>query len=315
MSEKIYTRLFRLYPSRFRKEYEDEALQLIRDRFRDETGFFKRFRLLCDLAVDLFVGLPLAHRNSYAATEAVSLSLHAEGIPSFKILATEPIGRGSILLGSGLSLATIVAFGFLLSRSVAHLPVPDSNGRMSPIEAVVARLNRPESPDPPINGPEEAPGSASVRSEEQPRPPSVAHASSAKSAAPASLPESSNVAGGPDRMIAIPTQNPNERLMTQLPYFEPTAWNGNLQDASGRPVPYAEIHLIAGHGELVTHTAADGSFAFSELNSGDYEMAVVMNGREIAYRKTLHLGTTSSPSRLTLAPGGRVLFSRAGKQP
>jgi len=45
MSEEMYIRLLRLYPSRFRKEYEDEALQLIRDRLHDETGFFKRARL------------------------------------------------------------------------------------------------------------------------------------------------------------------------------------------------------------------------------------------------------------------------------
>ena len=42
MSEKMYTRLLRIYPSTFRKNYEGEALQLIRDRLRDETGFFKR---------------------------------------------------------------------------------------------------------------------------------------------------------------------------------------------------------------------------------------------------------------------------------
>ena len=36
MSEEIYTLMFRLYPLSFRKEYEGEALQLIRDRLRDE---------------------------------------------------------------------------------------------------------------------------------------------------------------------------------------------------------------------------------------------------------------------------------------
>ena len=81
MSEKMYTRLLRLYPSRFRKEYEAEALQLIRDRLRDETGFFKRARLLWDLAGGFLVGFPQAYRNSYAATEAPSLSRNAEGIP------------------------------------------------------------------------------------------------------------------------------------------------------------------------------------------------------------------------------------------
>ena len=64
MSEKMYTRLFRLYPSRFRKEYEDEALQLIRDRLRDEKGFFKRARLGWDLVADVLTGLPQAYRNS-----------------------------------------------------------------------------------------------------------------------------------------------------------------------------------------------------------------------------------------------------------
>ena len=50
MSEKIYARLLRLYPSRFRKQYEAEALQLIRDRLRDERGFYNRARLWWDLA-------------------------------------------------------------------------------------------------------------------------------------------------------------------------------------------------------------------------------------------------------------------------
>src|SRR6201995_5733424 len=99
MSEKIYTRLLRLYPSRFRKEYKGEALQLIRDRFRDETGLIKRTRLFWDLAADFLLGFPQAYRNSYAAKEAASLSLNVEGIPSFKLLDEEPIGRGSILLG------------------------------------------------------------------------------------------------------------------------------------------------------------------------------------------------------------------------
>src|ERR1700721_33290 len=93
MSEKIYTRLLRLYPSRFRKQYEAEALQLIRDRLRDETGFFKRARLGWDLAADLMAGLPSAYQNSYAVTEAPSLSLNAAGIPSFKSLEDDPLGR------------------------------------------------------------------------------------------------------------------------------------------------------------------------------------------------------------------------------
>jgi hypothetical protein len=263
MSEKMYTRLFRLYPSRFRKEYEGEALQLIRDRLRDERGFVKRGRLWWDLLADVFVGLPQAYRNSYAAIEAASLSPNAEGIPSFKVLTEEPLGPGSILLGGTLSLAAIVAFGFLLSRSIAHLPVPGSNGRMSPIEAVMERLNRATAPDTSMSEPAEASRSTSVGVSER--------------------------AAG-----------------------EVSAWRGTLTDGIGRPVRSAEIHLIGGHGELVTRTAADGSFAFSALPPGNYEVVVVLGGREVAYLRALHLSAISSPSRLTLASGGRLLVSRPG---
>jgi hypothetical protein len=316
MFEKMYTRLLRLYPSRFRTEYEGEALQLLRDRLRDERGFCKRARLLWDLVADVSAGLPQAYRNSYAATEAASLSLYAEGIPSFKVLEEEPIGRGSILLGGTLSLATIAAFGFLLGRSMAHLPVPGSNGRMSPIEAVVERLNRATAPDTPISGPEEVSGSTSVRASE-PRPWPPAAASTSKSHQPALLTESGNVAGGQSHIV-LPTQNPNERslnLMTQLPVGKPSLWRGTLIDAFGLPVRSAEVHLIGGHGELMARTAVDGSFAFSELTPGDYEVVVVLEGREVGYLKALHLSAISSRSRLTLSSGGRVLVSRPGKLP
>ena len=316
MSEKMYTRLLRLYPSRFRKEYEGEALQLLRDRLRDETGFIKRARLVWDLVADLLVGLPQAYRNSYAATEAVSLSLNAEGIPSFKILDEEPIGRGAILLGGTLSLSTIAVFGFLLSRSMAQLPVPGSNGRMSPIEAVVERLNRPTTPDTPMSGPGEASTPTAVgMSEPQPRLPRTTIASPSKSHAPALLPESSNVAGEQNHVVATPTQNPNQGsvyLKRQLTFGEVSAWRGALTDAFGRPVRSAEIHLIGGHGELVARTASDGGFAFSALPSGDYQVVVVLGGREVAYRKALHLSAKSSPCRLRLASGGRLLVSLPG---
>ena len=90
MSEKIYARLLRLYPSRFRKQYEDEALQLIRDRLRDETGFFKTARLWWDLVADVLAGLPSAYRNSYAVTEAAPLSVKAAGIPCFNSWTRSP---------------------------------------------------------------------------------------------------------------------------------------------------------------------------------------------------------------------------------
>ncbi len=163
MSEKIYTRLLRLYPSSFRKKYEGEALQLIRDRLRDETGFFKRARLWWDLVADVLAGLPSAYRNSYAVTEAASLSLHAAGIPSFKILDKEPLGLGSILAGGTISLIALAAFVFLLSLPIASQPIPGSHGRMSPIESVMQRLNSTPAPDSGASSLQDAAPSASTQ--------------------------------------------------------------------------------------------------------------------------------------------------------
>ena len=42
MSEKIYACLLRLYPARFREQYEAEALQLFQDRMRDERGLLAK---------------------------------------------------------------------------------------------------------------------------------------------------------------------------------------------------------------------------------------------------------------------------------
>jgi uncharacterized protein (TIGR03435 family) len=147
MSEKIYKRLLRLYPSSFRKKYEGEALQLIRDRLRDETGFFKRARLWWDLVADVLAALPSAYRNSYAVAEAASLAFNPAGIPSFKVLDEEPLGLGSILVGSTLSLIALAAFGWLLSQSIAHHPLSGPSGRRSPIESVMQRLNSGPAPD------------------------------------------------------------------------------------------------------------------------------------------------------------------------
>ena len=196
MSEKIYARLLRLYPSRFRKEYEAEALQLIRDRLRNETGFLKRARLWFDLVADAFIGVPLTYRNSYVMTEAGVLSPNSAGVPSFKVLDAEPMGYASILLGSTLALAATVAFGFLLSRSADYLPVSDSQGRRSPIESVMERLNQPAIPDTPMGEGEEGSEIAAAGASGR-QPPHLEDAPSSPAHVPADAkqPDSVEVAG------------------------------------------------------------------------------------------------------------------------
>jgi hypothetical protein len=53
MFEKLCALLLRLYPAGFRRAYGRDAVQLIRDRARDERGVLLRVRLLSDLAIDL----------------------------------------------------------------------------------------------------------------------------------------------------------------------------------------------------------------------------------------------------------------------
>jgi carboxypeptidase family protein len=312
MFEKVFALLLRLYPSSFRREYEREALQIIQDRLRDEPGFFKRTQLAWDLVADGLLGLPQAYRNSYPATETTGLSFDAEGIPSFSVLVREPISGGSILLGGVLSLSTIVAFGWLLNRSLAHMPVPGWNGRMSPIEAVVERLNRTAPTEIPISTSEQASGIRSVaQSEQSPRTQLLAVRPYPTSTDQALLRGSREVAEGQNRAVPIETQNSlvgSVFLPSRLTSGEAIAWNGVLTDASGRPVRSANIHVVGGTGELVARTAANGSFGFSKLPSGDYEIIIVCDGREVAYRKA-HLSATTAPPRLTLASGGRLLLS------
>jgi hypothetical protein len=220
MSEKMYIRLLRLYPPRFRKEYEEEALQLVRDRLRDEAGFFKRVRLWWDLVTDLFVGIPLAYRNSYAATEAMSFSPNAEGIPSFKVLDKEPLRRGSILAGGAVSLTAIAAFGFVLTRPIAYLPISGSNGRMSPIESVLERLNRATTSDTAVSGAKKAAESASAGPrEQQPRPWPAAAASAPEPKTPALRSESKRGVSEQHQVVPIRTQNSNEysSYLVELP--------------------------------------------------------------------------------------------------
>jgi hypothetical protein len=115
MSERLYTLLLRLYPARFRKEFGNEAVQLFRDRLRDERGFFLRLRLWLDLLADIGSSLPREYRRVPAAFVSAPVKPLA-GFPSFPVLETEPLGPGPFLLGTVLALFALGVFGFLLSH-------------------------------------------------------------------------------------------------------------------------------------------------------------------------------------------------------
>jgi hypothetical protein len=79
MSENIYACLLRLFPSHFREDYGDEALQLFRDRVRDEKGFFLRVRLWLDLLADLAISVPRQYRYVRPALSGAAVQQRLEG--------------------------------------------------------------------------------------------------------------------------------------------------------------------------------------------------------------------------------------------
>jgi hypothetical protein len=111
--------LWRLFPSHFRKAYGEEALQLFRDRTRDEKGFFLRLRLWFDLFTDLAISVPREY--FYAEPELIAISGQRLGdTPLFYIVGDQSPRPGALFLGGMLSLAALVTFSSLLGHGGNH---------------------------------------------------------------------------------------------------------------------------------------------------------------------------------------------------
>jgi Peptidase family S41 len=115
MSEKMYVWLLSLYPSRFREAYGKEAVQLFRDRARDERGFFPGVRLWFDLLADLVVSLPRVRRSWHPVLAASSSPQRLEGVPCFDVLEDGSPRPEALCVGGVLSLVTLAAFSILIS--------------------------------------------------------------------------------------------------------------------------------------------------------------------------------------------------------
>jgi hypothetical protein len=126
MSEKVYAWLLRLYPLHFREEYGDAALQLFRDRSRQERGFFPSLRLWLDLFADLAISLPLQHYYTPPELAGVSAQKRGDGTPSFHILEGESPGPGALLLG-GLVLVGAINAAFQLGNLASRHPLPGAS--------------------------------------------------------------------------------------------------------------------------------------------------------------------------------------------
>src|ERR1700686_2501202 len=116
MSEVVFRLLLHLYPSRFRKEYGDEALQLFRDRTHDEAGVWPSVRLWFDLLTDLVISLPREYCDSRPEVARASAKTCLDGTPTFFVFDTASPGRRPLLLGGLLSLITLVSFPGLMNK-------------------------------------------------------------------------------------------------------------------------------------------------------------------------------------------------------
>jgi hypothetical protein len=109
MSEKVFALLLRLFPPDFRKNYGDEAMQLYRDRARDERGLVRTARLWRDLLADLAIALPSTYRSNESAMVGADAQ-QFDGGPVFRILQSDVPSACAIFYGCVLSL---LVFGLL----------------------------------------------------------------------------------------------------------------------------------------------------------------------------------------------------------
>ena len=121
MSEKLFVLLLRLYPSQFRRAYGDEALQLFRDRARDESGFCSTIRLWFDLLTDFAVSVPREHLNARAAMAAPAVETASSGVPSFFVLADRPPRYEALVSGGVVSVALLTALSLSLIYASRHV--------------------------------------------------------------------------------------------------------------------------------------------------------------------------------------------------
>jgi hypothetical protein len=120
MSEKLYAFLLGLFPSHFRRAYGEDALQLFRDRARDETGLRSRLRLWLDLFADLAISVPREYFHAQPELLSNAAGPNPVGSPTFYVLHQDAPRPGALLLGCMLSCAALLTFSNLLAQGGQH---------------------------------------------------------------------------------------------------------------------------------------------------------------------------------------------------
>jgi hypothetical protein len=128
MSERIYRLMLRLYPRQFRQSYGEEALLLLQDRMRDETGGWRRARLWLDVLADLGSLHVRGYREGAVAGAAAARPGGGQAL--FACLEEERIEPRAMAWGGLVSLALCGTVLFGLQHGAGRLPripamVPD----------------------------------------------------------------------------------------------------------------------------------------------------------------------------------------------
>jgi hypothetical protein len=126
MSERIYAFLLRFYPSGFRKAYGVEAMQLVRDRLRNEKGFVCWLRLWIDLLADFAMSLPREYRYAQPVLANSSTRHRLDGVPSFHVLEDQPLSAGTFLAAVVFCLAGFGVLSMLMKHGGDHRRSSDS---------------------------------------------------------------------------------------------------------------------------------------------------------------------------------------------
>jgi len=119
MSERIYLLLLHLYPSQFRRSYGEEALQLFRDRLRDEAGLLRRSRMWLELVTDM-VALHVRGYHEAVVVRAATAE-RGPGVPSFASVEEQALEFRFLLWGGVLSLIFCGSALFALQYGGGHL--------------------------------------------------------------------------------------------------------------------------------------------------------------------------------------------------
>ena len=201
MSERLYRYLLCLYPTDFRRAHGEDALQLFRDRLRDETGFLRRMRLWFDIFLDLAISLPRLHARAHPAF-AAAFPARSAGAPLFLILEDEPLRPAALVCGCAITLAALALIVILANHlgPLRNLSPRAGDSEVHPINPQTPATNRagthPALPQPAVNAASESFASTGSGFKS-------GFAQSANSAVPAGIPPVGSSALDPERQRVL----------------------------------------------------------------------------------------------------------------